>query len=374
MIQQWLRNNLKGDYQIWVIVFIFSVWSMALVYSATGAMAFKAMQDPLKYLFKHAALTFAGLFLMWFVHRMEFGIFSVISLFLLWLSVPLLLYAFIKGYSSGGASRWITIPLINQTFQPSDLAKLALIARLAAMLSKNQKLKYTPKLMIPLILWCGIICMLIALTNFSTAAMLAFTCFVLMIIGRVDLKYLSMLIVICLTLGGIGLVAGQRFGTFMGRIGRFINSFSDTKGLDYQAQQAYIAITNGGWFGRGPGHSLQRNFLPEPFSDFIYATLIEEYGLLGGAVVLGLYIWLLYRGVKIVVESSRAFGALLSAGLASSLALQAMFHICVNVGLLPITGQPLPLISMGGTSMIFNCISIGLILSVSRAVEENKLV
>jgi cell division protein FtsW len=374
MIQRWFRKNIEGDYYIWAIVLILSLWSIALVYSATGTMAFKAMKNPVLYLFKHSILVFFGLFLMWVVHRLDYIMFSKLSYLMLLVAIPLLLIAYKFGHSSGGASRWITIPLINQTFQPSDLAKLALISYLSAMLARRQKLKpeeYTWTIMVPMIFWCGAICGLIALSNFSTAAMLGATCVLVMFIGRVPSKFLLGLIFYCVILGGFGLVVGQRFGTFIGRIKRFWESFSGTGEIEYQAKQAYIAIAQGGILGRGAGRSEQRNFLPEPFSDFIYATLIEEYGLWGACLLLFLYLAFLFRGLKIVQNSSRAFGGLLAAGLTFSLVIQAMFHIAVNVGLVPITGQSLPMVSMGGTSMIFTCMSIGAILSVSRDNHNN---
>lgn len=365
MIKAWLKENLKGDYQIWLIVFLLSVQSLLVVYSATGTYAYKTMRSTEFYLFKHGMLVVLSLVLMYVCHRLDYRFYARLSKLALWASVALLLYAFAFGSKVNEANRWITIPVINQTFQPSDLAKLALITSLAAMLAKRQHLKYDTRLLLPMVVWCILICGCIALTNASTAILLLATCFLLMFIGRVPAKFLALLLVGGLVLGGTALAVGQRFGTVQKRIERFF----DKKSVEFQTEQGYIAIVNGGVTGRGPGQSLQRNFLPHPYSDFIFAVIIEEYGLLGGLFTLFLYLWLLYRGMKAVANSDRAFGGLLSAGLSFSLVIQALINMAVATGLVPVTGLPLPLVSMGGTSLLFTGIAIGIILSVSREGE-----
>lgn len=362
MIKAWLKENLKGDYQIWLIVFLLSLMSLLVVYSATGTYAYKTMRSTEFYLFKHGALVVASLVLMWVCHRIDYRHYARLSKLALWLSVLLLMYAFLFGSTLNEANRWITVPFLNQTFQPSDLAKLALITNLAAMLAKRQHLRYDAKLLIPLVFWCIVICGCIALTNASTAMLLLATCFLLMFIGRVPVRFLALLVVGGLVLGTLALAAGQRFGTVQKRIERFM----DKDHVEFQAEQGYIAITNGGVTGRGPGQSLQRNFLPHPYSDFIFAVIIEEYGFLGGLFTLFLYLWLLYRGMRIVANTDRAFGGLLSAGLSFSLVIQALVNMAVATGLVPVTGLPLPLVSMGGTSLLFTGIAIGIIISVSR--------
>ncbi|MBY0424518.1 MAG: FtsW/RodA/SpoVE family cell cycle protein, partial [Cytophagales bacterium] len=193
------------------------------------------------------------------------------------------------------------------------------------------------------------------------------TCMLLMFIGRVPLKYLGMLIIVGLVAGALALAVGQRMGTAVSRI----KAFMDPKEIPFQLEQSYIAIATGGVLGKGPGNSTQRNFLPHPYSDFVYATIVEEYGLIGGVIILFLFLVLLYRGMITVANSERAFGGLLSAGLSFALVIQALINMAVAVGLGPITGLPLPLLSMGGTSLLFTGISLGIILSVSRGeVEE----
>ena len=368
-MKNWLQRNLKGDPILWAIVFLFSFISIAVVYSATGTLAYKKMDGNTEaFLFKHSALILVGLACMWFAHRVDYRYYSRLALYALLISVPVLLFTYLLGPSVNGASRWMTIPVINQTFQPSDLAKLALISHLASMLSRRQQhLHDFWNTLFPVMLWVGIICGLIALTNASTASLLFATCLLLMFIGRVPLKQMLVMVLIGVTVGGTALASGQRWKTVKSRI----ENFSDpTKKTPFQLEHSYIAIATGGIVGKGPGKSTERNILPHPYSDFIYAIIIEEYGLLGGAVVLFLYLAFLYRGLKTVMNSYGAFGGLLSAGLTFSLVLQALVNMGVAVGLGPITGLPLPLLSMGGTSLIFTGISIGIILAVSRGERE----
>ena len=364
-ITYWLKDNLKGDPFIWSIIMFLSLISVAVVYSASSSLAFQKKDgDTMYYLFKHGGLIIVSLILVWLAHKVDYKYYSRLSRFALIISVPILVFTFVMGGELNGASRWLVIPIINQSFQPSDLAKLALIANLASMLAKRQaNIENFKESFIPIVLWCGLICGLIALSNLSTALILFSTCLLLMFIGRVPLKYLFMLVLVGAIFGTVALKIGQRLETAISRIEHF---FDDSGEVPYQAEQAFIAIWNGGLFGRGPGNSDLKYFLPQSSSDFIYAIIIEEYGLLGGLFVLFLYLALLYRGMKTVVNSDRAYGGLLSAGLAFSLVGQAMINMGVAVGLGPITGQPLPLLSMGGTSLLFTGLSLGIILSVSR--------
>lgn len=371
MIKVWVQRNLKGDPVIWGIIFVLSLISIAVVYSAIGSLAYMRMGGNTEhYLFKHSMLVIGSLVLMWLAHKLDYKYYSRLSRYALWISVPLLIYTFFKGESINAASRWLIIPIIKQSFQPSDFAKLALIANLASMLARRQaNIADFKESFIPIVLWCGLICGLIALSNFSTAVILFSTCMLLMFIGRVPVKYLFMLVLVGLLSGSLALMLGQRLGTTIGRI----ESFFDPSEVPFQAEQSYIALASGGVFGKGPGNSDSRNYLPHCYSDFIYSIIVEEYGLIGGCFVLFLYLALLYRGVVTVARSNRAFGGLLSAGLTFSLVIQAMINMGVSVGLGPITGQPLPLLSMGGTSLLFTGIALGIILSVSRGEESEGL-
>ncbi len=369
----WVEKNVKGDPVIWIVTIILALMSILTVYSATGTLAYKSMGGNTEYyLFRHTFLVILCFGAMWLAHKLDYRYYKKLSLFALIASVPLLLYTWQFGINLNEASRWIQIPFINTTIQPSDLAKLALIIHLAGMLSKHQNnIEDVKSYFIPMLLWCGSICGLIALTDFSSAVLLFLTCLLIMFIGRVPVRYLAMIVLVGAMVGSLAFAFGQRGKTVVSRIENYL----DPNEVSYQAEQSYIAIATGGVVGKGPGRSDQRNFLPHPYSDFIYAIVIEEYGIIGGFLIVVLFLTLLYRGMVTAANSSRAFEGLLSTGLSFSLALQALINMAVAVGLIPVTGLPLPLVSMGGTSLLFTGLSIGVILSVSRGditVFENK--
>ena len=371
-----ILNNIKGDKVIWAVVFLLSIFSVLAVYSSTGTLAFRYQSGNTEYyLIKHLGILLLGFVLMYLAHQVKYKYYARISQLAIYVSVPLLAYTLMFGTNVNEASRWYTLPLINLTFQPSDFAKLALIIFVARLLAKKQEnIEDFKKGFIAILLPVLLITLLILPANLSTAAMIFITCLVLMFVGRVRLRYI-------LALVGIGLVSmalliaivinvpqlGKRVGTWKSRIENFKSGDSDG---NYQVEQAKIAIANGGFTGRMPGNSTQKNFLPHPYSDFIFAIIIEEYGLIGGTLVVLLYLVLLFRAIKIVIRSPRNFAAFLTFGVAFSLVFQAMINMMVAVNLMPVTGQTLPLISMGGTSIWFTSISIGIILSVSREVEE----
>jgi cell division protein FtsW len=307
---------------------------------------------------------------MWFAHKLDYKYYSKISIIAMYISLPLLFVTYQFGLNINEASRWINIPIINQAFQPSDLAKLSLIIYLSSVLSKNQYDLDNIKSLIKPFLWIGIICLFIALTNLSTSIILGLTSMLLMFIARVKIKYLAVLVLFIAFGATIALITGQRGKTAISRTEDFIYK----KNIPFQLEQAYIAVSTGGLFGKGPGKSNQKNFLPQSYSDFIYAIIIEEYGLFMGISVLLLYLILLYRGLYIFLKSERPFGGLLSAGLSFYLVIQAITNMSVVVGLLPVTGITLPLISMGGTSQLFTGITLGIILSISRhnSMEEEN--
>ncbi|UZD21073.1 FtsW/RodA/SpoVE family cell cycle protein [Algoriphagus halophytocola] len=366
----WIDDNFKGDPIIWAIVILLSLFSILVVYSATGSLAYKyAGGNTELYLFRHSLLIFTSLVVMWFAHKIPYRKYAIYAKLGVIISIPLLLVTYLFGSNINEANRWLTIPVINQAFQPSDLAKLSLIAAIAVMLAKRQKnIKDFKNTFVPIIIAIGLICGLIALANFSTAILLLLTCLIIMFIGRVPVKYLAMVVMV----GALGLTAagflGQRGSTLVSRVEDFLNKDE----IPFQAEQSFIAIATGGIGGKGPGNSEQRNSLPHPYSDFIYAIIIEEYGLIGGFSVLFLYLALLYRGMRIMANSNKAFGGLLSAGLSFALVIQALVNMAVAVGLGPITGLPLPLLSMGGTSLVFTGISLGIILSVSRGDHQDE--
>ena len=368
-LKAWTDKHLQGDPVIWAVVLCLSLISILVVYSATGSLAYKQMGGNTEYyLIRHTIMVGLAMLVMWVAHKIDYRYYSKITRYALFVSVPLLLYAWQAGSTVNEASRWIELPFIGLQFQPSDLAKMALIAGLASMLAKRQQnIANIKESLIPMLAWCGAICGLIAMTNISTAILLFLTCMLLLFIGRVPPKYLAMLVVVGAFVGVLAMSFGQRGGTAISRVTDFISQ----EEVPYQAQQSYIAIATGGVIGKGPGKSDQRNFLPYPYSDFVYAIIIEEYGMIGGVFVLFLYLILLYRGMRVMANSDRAFGGLLSAGLSFAIVIQALVNIGVVVGLGPVTGQTLPLISMGGTSLLFTGLALGIILSVSRGEQES---
>ncbi len=371
-------RNIKGDKVIWAVVFLLTIISFLAVYSSTGTLAYKYQGGNTQYyMFKHGLILFLGLVLMYLAHNVKYTYYSRIFQIALYIAVPLLFITLFFGLNLNEANRVLPLPF-GLTFQTSDLAKITLIIYLARMLTKKQDEVHDFKsvfvsLMLPVIIVTG----LIFWDNFSTAALLFTTSFVLIFIGRVKLTYILGMIGIGLVLLVLGLTLmynlpeGQqgRLGTWKNRITDYVDG---SKGDSYQVEQAKIAIATGGIVGKMPGNSTQRNFLPHPYSDFIYAIIIEEYGLIGGVLIVLLYLILLFRAVKIVTKSPGTFGSFLTIGVAFSLVFQAMINMGVAVGLLPVTGQPLPLVSMGGTSIWFTSLAIGIILSVSKEIDKKE--
>ena len=369
-----LLEKTKGDRWIWLIIILLSLISILAVYSATGTLAYKHGEAVEKLLLtKHVIFVIMGIGMIYVSHLLDYKYYAGISKVLMIVTIPLLLYTLLFGASLNEASRWVKIPIIGLTFQTSDLAKLALITFLARMLTRKQEhIKDVKSAFVPIMGSVLAVFILIALANLSTALMLFGVSILLLIIGRISIKQIA---IVCA--GGFVLLLlvvflGPRRDTYKSRINSFLHPEMQHSDKTYQADQAKIALASGGVFGQGPGNSIQRNFLPHPYSDFIFAIIVEEYGLVGALVIIILYLVLLYRCVRIVTQSPKAFGALLAAGLSFSLTIQAFANMAVAVGLGPVTGVPLPLVSMGGTSMIFTSIAFGIILSVSRDVEENS--
>jgi len=374
-----LLNKIKGDRVIWMVVILLSLASILVVYSSIVALAYRYKSGNTEYyLFKHALIIGFGLLLMYLIHNVRYTLFSRISQIAFFIAIPLLLFTLVKGVSAGEASRWLRIPGLNLTFQTSDFAKLALIVYVARVLSQKQdQIKDFKGAFIPIVVPVVIICGLILPANFSTSALLFLTCIVLMFIGRIAIKYILSLIgvgILCLGIF-IGIVfafphLSNRVSTWKSRIENFSSGTSEN---NYQAEQAKIAIALGGVTGKGPGGSTQRNFLPQASSDFIFAILLEEYGFFTGGLLMFLYLIILFRAVRIAGKAEKMFGSLLVIGLSFSLVFQAMVNMAVAVNLFPVTGQPLPFVSMGGTSIWFSSIAIGMVLSVSADLDRPKL-
>lgn len=366
--KEWLSQNLKGDRQVWWIVGILMIISILAVYTATGAEGAKSMPEAL--LFKHIMHLGLAAVAMFVAHKIDYIHYSRISELGVWISVPLLLWAKFGGVELNEAHRWVKIGFVS--FQPSDLAKVCLIAFLATMLAKRQRVEYKDNIFVNFwmqVIWCVVICGLIGMSNASNGMLLLLTCFVVMYIGRVPAKQLITLILVGSLCIGAGIYFGkERLGTVKTRVENFVNSWQGGK-PEWQVAEGYKAFANGGITGVGPGNSHQRNSIPYGYAEYIYPIIVEEYGIIGAVSVLAVFLWLLYRGVKILSKTDRALKGLLVAGLTTSLVLQALFNLAVTVELFPTTGLTLPLISMGGTSLLFTGLSLGIILSASKQEE-----
>jgi len=388
MISFKLKNHLQGDKQIWWILLLLSLISIVVVYSSVSALAYRKTDGNTEFfLLKHTFFLLIGLSITFVIHKFDFTQYAGLAHVFLWFTPFLILYTLMFGISVGGARRWVSI--LGFSFQTSDFVRLVLITNLSAMLARRQHIEYKANDLWIMIFWTGLIVGLLSISSFSTSVILGITCFLIMWIGRVPNRFLvRMVIVLVVGLASIltlGLIVKRATGTELGRVQTvidrtesFVNKDLDgdtTVGGEHgsvseQKNYALIAIARGGIFGIGPGNSSQKNILPDAFSDFIYSILIEEWGLIGGMVVMGLYLWLLYRGVWNIENTKRAFGGLLSVGLTLSIVLQAFAHMFINVGLGPVTGQTLPLISMGGTSALFTSVAIGIVLSVTKNVDK----
>lgn len=372
-----ILRELRGDRAIWVIVLFLAFASLLAVYSAAGSLAYRyAAGNTEIYLLKHGFILCASLVVMYLCYRLHYMSYSKLAPILLSAAIILLLYTLLFGSEINEARRWIQLPVLDISFQTSDFAKLALIVYVArAIAIKQENIKDLKGAFLPIILPIAVVCGLIAPADLSTAALLFVTCMMMMFIGRIDLKYILALVgfgvVILLLLFAIAQIFPDavRASTWVSRVTDFM---TDADG-GYQIQQAKIAIARGEWFGVGPGNSIQRNYLPYPYADFIYAIICEEYGLLGGLAIIVLYLWLFFRCTAMVTRSPKAFGAILAMGLCLNLVIQAFSNIAVSVHLVPVTGLTLPFVSMGGTSVLFTSVAFGIILSVSRYIELARL-
>lgn len=393
-VRNQLVDRARGDKFIWGIVLLLSLISILVVYSATGSLAYKMYKGNTNvYLFKQVSFTVVGLLLIYFLHRINYSIFSRIATILFMLSIPLLIYTLFFGARINEGSRWIKLPIIQLTVQTSDLAKLALFMYISRLLSKKQEvIKDFKGGFLPIVIPVLIICTLIMPANLSNALLTGATSLMLMFIGRVSMKHILLTVGVALIpvifIVSVAVITHDknaengaattsvskvrsigRFGTWVKRVQDFI--YAEQAEVPYQVQQAKIAIANGGvLMGLGPGNSQQRNFLPQAYNDFIYSIIIEEYGLLGGAFMIFIYLLFLFRCIRIFRRCPYAFGAFLALALSFTLVIQAVANMAVNVNLVPVTGVTLPLVSMGGSSFLFTCCSIGIILSVARNVEQ----
>ncbi len=375
-----ILKNIKGDKLIWAIAALLAIFSFLPVYSAASNLAYISGDgNTFNYFLKHFLHLFLGFALMYAVHRVPYRYFRGLSMIMIPVVVVLLVVTLMQGTTIEGAnaSRWIQVPLIGLTFQPSTFAAVVLMVYVARYLSKIKGKEVSFKeTLIPLWLPVFLVLALILPANFSTTALIFTMVIVLAFLGAYPIKYLALILISGVIVFSVFVLAikafpeamPNRIDTWSNRIENFFNG-EDTE-ADYQIEKAKIAIAAGGIQGVGPGKSIQKNFLPQSSSDFIYAIIVEEYGLIGGLILMFLYLWLLFRIVIVAHKSDTIFGKLLVIGVGLPIIFQALVNMAVAVELFPVTGQTLPLISSGGTSIWMTCLAIGIVLSVSAKRQE----
>lgn len=375
-------NNIKGDRLVWAIVALLAIFSFLPVYSSSSNLAYSAGSgSTFSFFVKHFMHLFLGFTIMYGVHRIPYRYFKGLSLVMLPIVLILLVLTMYQGTTIEGAnaSRWIQIPIIGMSFQTSTFAFVVLMVYVARYLSKIQDRDITFKeTILPLWLPVFLVLILILPANFSTAAIMFVMVMVLTFIGGYPFRYLMVIVgtgilvlsLFVLTAKAFPELMPNRVDTWMSRVENFANG-EDTE-ADYQIEKAKIAIATGGYIGLGPGKSVQKNLLPQSSSDFIFAIIVEEYGLAGGLVILTVYCWMLFRIVIIAQKSDTIFGKLVVLGVGLPIVFQALINMAVAVELFPVTGQTLPLVSSGGTSIWMTCLALGMILSVSAKREELK--
>jgi cell division protein FtsW len=375
-----LFNNIKGDKLIWAIAALLAIFSFLPVYSAASNLAYVSGDgNTFNYFLKHFVHLFLGFAIIYGVHKIPYRYFKGLSMVMIPVVLVLLLVTMFQGTTIDGAnaSRWIQVPIVGFTFQPSTLAAVVLMVYVARYLSKikDKKVEFKQTIL-PLWIPVFLVLALILPANFSTAALLFTMVLVLTFLGGYPIRYLALIIgsgiavltLFVLTAKAYPDMMPHRVDTWTNRVENFMNG-EDTE-ADYQIEKAKIAIATGRYTGVGPGKSKQKNFLPQSSSDFIYAIIIEEYGLLGGLFLMLLYLWLLFRIVIVAQKSDTIFGKLVVIGVGLPIVFQALVNMAVAVELFPVTGQTLPLISSGGTSIWMTCLAIGIILSVSAKRQE----
>ncbi len=376
-------NNIKGDKLIWAIAALLAIFSFLPVYSAASNLAYISGDgNTFNYFIKHFVHLFLGFTIMYGVHKVPYRYFRGLSMIMIPVILVLLLITMFQSDVSENvtnAKRWMSIPFVGFTFQPSTLASVVLMVYVARYLSKIKDKQVTfNETILPLWLPVFLILALILPANFSTAAIMFVMVMALTFLGGYPIKYLSLILLTGIVLFTIFIFVARAFpeampnrvDTWMNRIESFTNG--EDSEADYQIEKAKIAIASGGIPGLGPGKSKQKNFLPQSSSDFIYAIIVEEYGLIGGLFLMILYLSLLFRIVVVSHKADTFFGKLLVIGVGLPIVFQALINMAVSVELFPVTGQTLPLISSGGTSIWMTCLAIGIILSVSAKRQEIK--
>jgi len=378
-----LFENIKGDKTIWAIIGALAIFSFLPVYSASTNLVYVAGKgSTLGYLMKHAILLLMGFVIVYATHKVPYRYFSGLSVLMMPVVILLLIYTLTQGTVIDGAnaSRWISIPIVGIGFQTSTLASVVVMMYVARYFARNKEKEINFKESF-LYMWLPVGCVLALIlpANFSTTAITFFMVVILAYLGGYPFKYIASILgigILCLALFILTAKAfpdamkGSRINTWSSRIENFASGESED---NYQAEKAKIAFASGEIYGKGPGKSVQKNFLPQSSSDFIYAIIGEEFGLIGAVLIIMFFLGLLFRFVIIATKTPTIFGTLLALGVGLPIIFQAMINMGVAVGLFPVTGQPLPLISTGGTSIWMTCFAIGIVLSVSAANHKEDV-
>jgi cell division protein FtsW len=370
-----LRNRvaalMQGDRIIWLVIAMLAIFSVLTVYSSADVLAQRNNTYTESFLVRHIVLMMGAVVVMYVAHMVNYMQYARWSTVLVAIAIPLLIYTMFFGVSINGASRWIRLPFVGITFQTSDFAKLAIILYVARTVAIMQTKKLSQLELFGPVLATVIF---IAPFDLSNALVLFLTCVMQMFIGKVELRNVFSLIMLGAGLFAMLIIMSEifpaiRIDTWISRLKVFLEGGSpeDT----FQLLQAKMAVAKGGFFGVGPGNGMQSYFLPHAYSDYIYCIIVEEYGMIGGVLVLMLYMMLVIRTIRMVNKSPKAFGSMLAMGLTLSITIQAFAHMAVNVNLMPVTGLTLPFVSLGGTSLMFTGISLGIVLSVSRQIEKS---
>ena len=382
-----MLSRLNGDKVIWTVVFLLSLISIALIYSSSSSLAYKEKTTNFAFLIKQIQFVGMGLVALYICYKIPLGWYRGLANVALLVSIVLLALTPIIGQEINGARRWINIG--GLTFQPTEMAKIAIVLYLARAL-EICRLDTFKEFLTRIIIPVGITCVLILIGSVSAALFVGMISLIMLIIAGVKWNYIfkaggiamcALLLIILLHIAGLKLFS--RLDTALSRLTKFVSKTEIVEEMTpeekqkeadktYQADMAKVAISSVGILGKGPGKSTQRYFLPHPYSDYIYTIIIEEYGLAGGAFVLMLYLWFLFRCIILVKNCTKVFTALTVAGLGLLITVQASLHILVNVGYLPVTGHTLPLLSLGGTSLVILSCAFGIILSVSRTIDVSS--
>ncbi|MBX7094085.1 MAG: FtsW/RodA/SpoVE family cell cycle protein [Flavobacteriales bacterium] len=368
---------LKGDKVIWMIALLLSLLSLVSVYSFTPILVRSSDTGTESFLIKHVMMVVTGFVMMFYVHNINFKYFSKLSQILVWVSVILLFVTLVAGVKINSAERWLEIPVLNIKFQTSDFAKVVLIVFVARMLTINKdKFEDFREGIVPILIPVGLVIGLIITQNLSTAVLIFGIVLIMFFLAKVPMRHILTIVGSAVAAMALMLLLAKANPELLPRLETWMNRFTSHSSEDpkkqWQINNALQAVANGGMLGQGPGNGQMKHIIPEAYADFVFASFIEEFGMLGGVALLMMYLILLYRSIRIASKCDSNFGSLLVLGLCLNLVFMAFVNMAVCTKIMPVTGQNMPLISMGGTSTWFTCVSLGMILSVSRSVEQES--